>query len=88
MQRKFWDKCIQNHNDPTGLDKDDHEVDAISGATIKGDGVTDMISERLTHYIAYFKNNTPKEEVPTLDETLIEEGLEQATEETTIAYQN
>ena len=47
-----------------------------------------MISERLTHYIAYFKNNTPKEEVPTLDETLIEEGLEQATEETTIAYQN
>ena len=78
----------KTNNDPTGLDKNDHEVDAISGATITGDGVTDMISERLTHYIAYFKNNTPKEEVPTLDETPIEEGLEQATEETTIAYQN
>ena len=30
--------------------KDDNRVDAISGATITGDGVTDMIVERLTHY--------------------------------------
>ena len=38
----------KTNNDPKDLDKDDHEVDAISGATITGDGVTDMIKERLT----------------------------------------
>lgn len=32
-----------------------HEVDAISGATITGDGVSDMISERLGHYLPYFE---------------------------------
>ena len=37
----------KTNNDPKDLDKDDHEVDAISGATITGDGVTDMITERL-----------------------------------------
>jgi Na+-transporting NADH:ubiquinone oxidoreductase subunit C len=37
------------------LDKNDHEVDAISGATITGDGVTNMIIERLTHYLPYLK---------------------------------
>ena len=26
-------------------DKDDHEIDAISGSTITGDGVTNMIKE-------------------------------------------
>jgi Na+-transporting NADH:ubiquinone oxidoreductase subunit C len=36
-------------------DKDDNKVDAISGATITGDGVTDMISERLKNYLPYFK---------------------------------
>ena len=41
----------KTNNDPKDLDKDDHEVDAISGATITGDGVTDMILERLTHYL-------------------------------------
>ena len=35
--------------------KDDNKVDAISGATITGDGVSDMISERLQHYLPYFK---------------------------------
>jgi len=35
--------------------KDDHKVDAISGATITGNGVTNMISERLEHYLPYFK---------------------------------
>lgn len=30
--------------------KDDNKVDAISGATITGDGVTNMIVERLSHY--------------------------------------
>ena len=38
----------KTNNDPKDLDKDDHEVDAISGATITGDGVTDMIIERFT----------------------------------------
>ena len=37
----------KTNNDPDGIDKDDNEVDAISGATITGDGVTDMIKERL-----------------------------------------
>ena len=39
-----------------GNNKDDSAVDAISGATITGDGVTDMIRERLEHYLPYFKN--------------------------------
>lgn len=38
--------------------KDDNKVDAISGATITGDGVTDMISERLKNYLPYFKKET------------------------------
>lgn len=38
--------------------KDDNQVDAISGATITGDGVSDMISERLQHYLPYFKSET------------------------------
>lgn len=48
---------LKGNNDPNGNDKDDHEVDAISGATITGDGVTDMIKERLTHYLPYFKKH-------------------------------
>ena len=39
------------------------------GATITGDGVTAMFSERLAHYTPYFKNNTPVEEAP-LEEAL------------------
>lgn len=38
--------------------KDDNKVDAISGATITGDGVSNMISERLRHYLPYFKSKT------------------------------
>ena len=41
----------------TNLDKEDHEVDAISGATITGDGVTDMIKERLQNYLSFFNSN-------------------------------
>ncbi|MGC6478944.1 MAG: Na(+)-translocating NADH-quinone reductase subunit C [Flavobacteriaceae bacterium] len=52
----------KTNNDPQGLDKNDHEVDAISGATITGDGVTAMISERLQHYLPYLQ----KEESPAL----------------------
>lgn len=36
---------------------DIHGVDGISGGTITSDAVTDMISERLEHYLPYFKNN-------------------------------
>lgn len=35
--------------------KDDNRVDAISGATITTDGVSDMIYERLGHYVTYFE---------------------------------
>lgn len=41
-----------------GDNKDDNAVDAIAGATITGDGVTDMISERLKNYLPYFKEKT------------------------------
>ena len=44
---------VKGNIDPS--DKDDHKVDAISGATITGDGVSDMISERLKKYLPYFK---------------------------------
>ncbi|MEC8238530.1 MAG: NADH:ubiquinone reductase (Na(+)-transporting) subunit C [Bacteroidota bacterium] len=45
----------KTNNDPKDLDKNDHEVDAISGATITGDGISDMIIERLTHYQPYLE---------------------------------
>lgn len=46
---------LKGNNDPNNTDKDDHEVDAISGSTITGDGVTDMIIERLNNYLPYLK---------------------------------
>ena len=46
---------LKGNNDPNNLDKDDHQVDAISGSTITGDGVTDMIIERLNNYLPYLK---------------------------------
>ena len=63
MGEKVFDKqgnlvginVSKTNNDPKDLDKNDHEVDAISGATITGDGVTNMIIERLTHYLPYLK---------------------------------
>ena len=36
---------------------DAHGVDAISGGTITSDGVSNMIQERLAHYLPYLKNN-------------------------------
>lgn len=41
----------KGNTDPS---KDDNKVDAISGATITGDGVTKMIKERLSNYKTYF----------------------------------
>ena len=63
MGEKVFDKdgnlvginVSKTNNDPKDLDKDDHEVDAISGATITGDGVTNMILERLNNYLPYLK---------------------------------
>lgn len=41
-----------------GAKADDiHGVDGISGGTITSDGVSNMIEERLEHYLPYFKNN-------------------------------
>ncbi|HQV36688.1 MAG TPA: Na(+)-translocating NADH-quinone reductase subunit C [Flavobacterium sp.] len=44
----------------TSQAKDDNKVDAISGATITGNGVTAMIKERLTHYKNYFSAQKSK----------------------------
>ena len=44
---------LKGNNDPNNIYKDDHEVDAISGSTITGDGVTDMIYERVNNYLPY-----------------------------------
>ena len=44
---------LKGNNDPNNIDKDDHEVDAISGSTITVDGVTDMIYERVNNYLPY-----------------------------------
>ncbi|WP_127846809.1 NADH:ubiquinone reductase (Na(+)-transporting) subunit C [Psychroflexus aestuariivivens] len=38
-----------------GDNKDDNKVDAISGATITGDGVSKMMENRLKHYKPYFE---------------------------------
>lgn len=48
----------KGNNDRTN--KDDNKVDAISGATITGDGVTKMIEERLMHYKAFISNQKNK----------------------------
>lgn len=40
----------------TSQAKDDNKVDAISGSTITGNGVTNMIKERLSNYKNYFAN--------------------------------
>ena len=45
---------------------DKHGVDGISGGTITSDGVTDMIFERLSKYLPYFKNVKPAIEVDSI----------------------
>ncbi len=80
----------KTNNDPNGDDKEDHEVDAISGATITGDGVTAMITERLAHYTPYF--TLQSEQMNKLEEISSDAEAEQAGENTeateTVAYQN
>ncbi len=46
---------LKGNKDPENKDKEDHEVDAISGATLTSNGVTNMIQERLKHYVPFFK---------------------------------
>lgn len=41
---------FKGNGDPANVNKDDHKIDAISGATITGDGVTDMLKNELTLY--------------------------------------
>jgi Na+-transporting NADH:ubiquinone oxidoreductase subunit C len=68
FRHRFDDEKIFNENGEligvsvvkgnSSASKDDNKVDAISGATITGDGVSNMISERLLHYLPYFKSET------------------------------
>ncbi len=45
---------LKTNKDPKNVDKEDHEIDAISGATLTSNGVTEMIQERLKHYLPFF----------------------------------
>ncbi|EGV44128.1 Na(+)-translocating NADH-quinone reductase subunit C [Bizionia argentinensis JUB59] len=46
----------KGNNDPRNDRKEDHAVDALAGATITGDGISDMIRNDLKLYLPYFKN--------------------------------
>ncbi|MGI9547693.1 MAG: Na(+)-translocating NADH-quinone reductase subunit C [Flavobacteriaceae bacterium] len=45
----------KGNNDPLNLRKDDNAVDALAGATITGNGVSDMISDSMTLYKNYLE---------------------------------
>ncbi len=45
---------LKGNKDPKNTDKEDNEVDAISGATLTSNGVTNMLQERLKHYVPFF----------------------------------
>lgn len=44
---------LKGNNDPQNSDKQDNEIDALSGATITGDGVTKMIQSGVGPYVPY-----------------------------------
>ena len=46
---------LKGNADPKNLDKTDCEVDAISGATLTGNGVTAMLKKGLKMYMPYLK---------------------------------
>ncbi len=48
----------KGNNDPLNSDKSDHEIDAISGATITGDGVSLMLKTDLADYEPFLKAKT------------------------------
>ena len=58
-----------------GAKGDIHKVDGISGGTITSDGVTDMIDERLSKYLPYFKGISPAMQVQEALEVVIEDEL-------------
>jgi Na+-transporting NADH:ubiquinone oxidoreductase subunit C len=47
-------KVAKGNNDPKNTIKDDHEVDALAGATITGDGVSAMLQKDVRMYKSYF----------------------------------
>lgn len=51
-------KVAKGNNDPTNKDKEDQEVDALAGATITGDGLSDMLKKDVKMYVPYFKSLT------------------------------
>lgn len=66
FKERFVDEKVYDENDQLigiavvkgysgGNDKSDNAVDAISGATITGDGVSDMIEDILKNYAPYFE---------------------------------
>lgn len=46
----------KGNNDPKNLIKDDHEIDALAGATITGDGLAAMLRKDIKMYMPYFKS--------------------------------
>jgi Na+-transporting NADH:ubiquinone oxidoreductase subunit C len=50
----------KGNNDPKNENKSDHEVDALAGATITGDGVSAMIKKDLKLYLPFFQNLNTK----------------------------
>lgn len=48
-------KVAKGNNDPKNNIKDDHEVDALAGATITGDGVSAMLKKDVGMYKPYFE---------------------------------
>ncbi|MDA8686416.1 Na(+)-translocating NADH-quinone reductase subunit C [Robiginitalea sp.] len=49
-------QIAKGNNDPLNADKDDHQIDALAGATITGNGVTAMISETVNLYRNYLES--------------------------------
>ena len=49
-------KVAKGNNDPKNMIKDDYEVDALAGATITGDGVSEMLKKDIAMYVPYFKS--------------------------------
>lgn len=48
-------QIAKGNNDPLNTDKNDHQIDALAGATITGNGVTAMITETVNLYKNYLE---------------------------------
>jgi Na+-transporting NADH:ubiquinone oxidoreductase subunit C len=48
-------QIAKGNNDPLNSDKNDHQIDALAGATITGNGVTAMIAETVNLYKNYLE---------------------------------